>query len=152
MFAALLGEAAARKEMEKPADKKTDREQLEESGFSSLILSIASAALLNLEPEAAGAAAGGSQEDGAGARIAAAAGLKADLKMARHNIDLLGLLREKTRGNLTEKESQLLDACEKDLQLKYVMTQSKGRPAESPPQSKERLAQSKNKPAEKARS
>ncbi len=136
-----------RKEAEKPAGG-AGGGQLAESGFSSLILSIASAALLNLEPEAAMGAAGGESQGGeSSARIAAAAGLKADLKMARHNIDLLGLLREKTKGNLTEKEARLLDACEKDLQLKYVMMQSK---KEGPEPSKAEPELSKAEPAGKA--
>ena len=39
---------------------------------------------------------------------------------AQHNIDLLCMLREKTRGNLTEREEGLFQRILADLQLKYV--------------------------------
>ena len=74
--------------------------------FSHLILSIASAALLKmgLDPQ--------SEEN-------------KDLNMARYNIDLLSILKEKTKNNLTEKETKILDSCIHDLQLKFVQTESK---------------------------
>ena len=40
--------------------------------------------------------------------------------MARQTIDLLGLLQEKTRGNLTGPEESLLDQALYDLRLRYV--------------------------------
>lgn len=43
-----------------------------------------------------------------------------DLPMAQHMIDILGLLREKTRGNLDHDEEGLLDAILFDLRMKYV--------------------------------
>ena len=74
--------------------------------FSHLILSIASAALLKmgLDPQ--------SEE-------------KEDRNMARYNIDLLSILKEKTKNNLTEKEATLLNACIQDLQMKFVQTEQK---------------------------
>lgn len=44
----------------------------------------------------------------------------ADLDMAGYNIDLLTMLEEKTRGNLTGEEAQLLEGLLYDLRLKYV--------------------------------
>ena len=69
--------------------------------FSHLILSIASAALLKmgLDPDS---------------------GENEDRNMARYNIDLLSILKEKTKNNLTEEEATLLDSCIQDLQLKFV--------------------------------
>lgn len=43
-----------------------------------------------------------------------------DKEMARFNIDLLVVLQEKTKNNLTNEEEELLDYLLKDLQLKFV--------------------------------
>lgn len=45
---------------------------------------------------------------------------QANLPLAKQTIDILGMLREKTRGNLTQEESQLLDNLLYDLRMKYV--------------------------------
>jgi hypothetical protein len=42
------------------------------------------------------------------------------LEDARHNIDLLEMLEEKTRRNLTEEERQLLQSLLFDLRMKFV--------------------------------
>lgn len=46
--------------------------------------------------------------------------LEKDKDMARFNIDLLLVLKEKTKNNLSKEESELLDHLLKDLQLKFV--------------------------------
>jgi hypothetical protein len=43
-----------------------------------------------------------------------------DLPMARQEIDLLGVLEEKTRGNLTGEEERLLSQVLFDLRTRYV--------------------------------
>jgi Domain of unknown function (DUF1844) len=43
-----------------------------------------------------------------------------DLAMAQQLIDILGMLRDKTRGNLEHDEQALLDAILFDLRMKYV--------------------------------
>jgi len=43
-----------------------------------------------------------------------------NLEQARHTIDILDMLEEKTRGNLTPEESNLLRALKSELKLKYV--------------------------------
>ncbi len=43
-----------------------------------------------------------------------------DLPMARHSIDLLGLIQEKTHGNLTGAEEQVLTQELDDLRVRYV--------------------------------
>ena len=43
-----------------------------------------------------------------------------DLLMARQDIDLLGLLQEKTKGNLTCDEERLLEQALCDLRMRYV--------------------------------
>ncbi|HVN87907.1 MAG TPA: DUF1844 domain-containing protein [Candidatus Binatia bacterium] len=44
----------------------------------------------------------------------------ADLAAARHLIDILGLLRDKTKGNLDRAEQGLLDNILYDLRMRYV--------------------------------
>lgn len=48
-----------------------------------------------------------------------------DLVEARRSLDLLGLLREKTRGNLTEEEDRLFENLLGDLRLRYVEARGK---------------------------
>ena len=43
-----------------------------------------------------------------------------NLDMAKHNIDMLGVLEEKTRGNLTEEEQRLLDSALYESRMRYV--------------------------------
>ena len=43
-----------------------------------------------------------------------------DLEAARHVIDLLGILQEKTRGNLVAEENTLLDNMLADLRMQFV--------------------------------
>ena len=72
--------------------------------FSTFILSLGSSALIHLgEVEAPG-------EDAK----------RRDLPMAKHTIDLLTLLRQKTKSNLTAEEDKLLDSLLYDLRLRYV--------------------------------
>lgn len=88
---------------------------LPEMSFATLVLSLSTSALLHLgvaPPEAeAGAAAGKPPEP--------------NLPLARQTIDILEILREKTRGNLDAAESALLDRALHDLRMRYV-AQKKG--------------------------
>lgn len=43
-----------------------------------------------------------------------------NLPMAKHTIDILSMLQEKTRGNLTAPEAELLENLLCDLRLRYV--------------------------------
>jgi hypothetical protein len=47
-----------------------------------------------------------------------------DFELARHNIDLLAMLQEKTKGNLTPDEQRALDNCVTELRFHFV--QSRG--------------------------
>jgi hypothetical protein len=49
-----------------------------------------------------------------------------NLDMAKHTIDILGVLREKTRGNLSKDEEQLMESLLHDLRIKYVEECKKG--------------------------
>ena len=46
--------------------------------------------------------------------------LERDLGAAKHVIDILGILREKTRNNLEPGEESLLDSVLYDLRMRYV--------------------------------
>lgn len=46
------------------------------------------------------------------------------LDLAKHMIDLLGVLEEKTRGNLTDQERRLIDAMLYELRMAYVSAAS----------------------------
>lgn len=43
-----------------------------------------------------------------------------NLDMAKHNIDMLGVIEQKTRGNLTEEEQRLLDSALYETRMRYV--------------------------------
>jgi len=47
-----------------------------------------------------------------------------DLQLAKQTIDILGMLRDKTQGNLTPQESQLVEEVLYDLRLRYVSAAS----------------------------
>jgi len=78
-----------------------------EASFSTLVLSIGSSAAmaLGLSPNPASGE------------------MEKDLKMARFNIDLLGVLQEKTKGNLNEDEKKFIDFMINDLQMRFVQAQ-----------------------------
>ena len=89
---------------EKAAGETQGGGPLPEVNFSTLIMSLSSSALFHLgeipDPQT---------------------GKKAkDLPLAKHTIDTIGMLAEKTRGNLTEEEQKFLDTMLADLRLRYV--------------------------------
>jgi hypothetical protein len=43
-----------------------------------------------------------------------------NLDMAKHQIDILGVLEEKTKGNLSDEEKRLLDAALYETRMRYV--------------------------------
>ena len=47
-----------------------------------------------------------------------------DLNLARFNIDMLKLLKDKTKNNLSVDEQKFLDSVLSDLQLKFVSATS----------------------------
>jgi Domain of unknown function (DUF1844) len=75
--------------------------------FHTFVLSLGSSALLHLgeleHPDV-----GGPQKD---------------LALAKHTIDILVMLEEKTRGNLTPAEEKLIGSLLYDLRLRYVEAQ-----------------------------
>ena len=47
-------------------------------------------------------------------------GPQKDLPLAKHTIDILAMLEEKTKGNLTPPEEKLISSLLFDLRLRYV--------------------------------
>ncbi len=96
--------AAAEAEAGKAAPEGRAEAPLPEITFSALLISLSSSAFIHL----------GDLPD-------PATGEKSkDLPLAKQTIDLLGLLREKTRSNLQEDEEKLFDHLLYDLRLRYV--------------------------------
>jgi len=53
---------------------------------------------------------------------------RVDPELAKHWIDILGMLKEKTRGNLTPQEQQIFDGLLADLRMQYVSITSTRQP------------------------
>ncbi|MEO8435497.1 MAG: DUF1844 domain-containing protein [Pyrinomonadaceae bacterium] len=51
-----------------------------------------------------------------------------ELELAKHWIDVLGMLRQKTRGNLEPKEDQMFEGILADLRMQYVSLTSSPAP------------------------
>ncbi len=49
-----------------------------------------------------------------------------DLPLARHTIDLMGMLLEKTKGNLTLEEQRLLENSLTELRFRFVQVSEEG--------------------------
>jgi hypothetical protein len=96
------GAATAAKAVDKGSDAR-----LPPVDFHTFVLSLGSSALIHLgDLERAGEAEPGKSEK--------------DLPLAKHSIDILSMLQEKTKGNLTHEEAQLLESLLYDLRLRYV--------------------------------
>lgn len=72
--------------------------------FNTFILSLASATMIDL----------GEMEGTDGLRH------DPNLPMARHHIDLLAMLQEKTRGNLSGEEERILHQVLYDLRMRFI--------------------------------
>lgn len=44
---------------------------------------------------------------------------KVNIKMAKHSIDVLDMIKDKTKGNLSEQEAALIENIVTDLKLRY---------------------------------
>ncbi|MCJ7541950.1 MAG: DUF1844 domain-containing protein [Desulfobacterales bacterium] len=99
-------EEAKTEEPEKAAepDKDTEEFQLPEINFPTFIFSLNSSALMHL---------GVIEDPGTGKTVK-------NLSIAKQTIDILGMLKEKTQGNLTEDEANMLKHILYDLRMIYV--------------------------------
>ena len=53
------------------------------------------------------------------------------MKFAKHHIDMLAILQEKTQGNLSPQEEQMLEDSLHQLRMMYVTVQNQASPASS---------------------
>jgi hypothetical protein len=84
--------------------EEADRAPLPEVNFNSLIFSLSSSALLHL---------GEIADPHTGQK-------KKDIPLAKHSIDTIAMLKDKTKGNLTEEEQRFLESILTDLRWRYV--------------------------------
>lgn len=89
---------------DKTADKTPNGTQGLEANFSTLVLSIGSSAAMAL----------GLAPNPMSGKV------EKDLNLARFNIDLLRMLRDKTKGNLNPDEQKFIESIVTDLQMKFV--------------------------------
>jgi hypothetical protein len=94
----IRNEAQARHEPE------GEHEALAEITFSTFVISVSTQALMHLG-EIANPLSGK---------------VESDISLAKQTIDILGILREKTRGNLNSGEDRLMEDILFDLRMKYV--------------------------------
>ncbi|HVB79338.1 MAG TPA: DUF1844 domain-containing protein [Candidatus Binataceae bacterium] len=102
--AAARGYAAARSAADPEGHPAQAGAETGEISFGAFLMSLSTEALVHLG-EMADPSSGQEQRD---------------LAMAQQLIDILGMLRDKTRGNLEHDEQALLDAILFDLRMKYV--------------------------------
>jgi len=93
-----------KKEEEKREKEKVEPPPLPEVTFSSFIYSLSTSCLIHL----------GEIPEPTTKKI------QKNLTLAKQTIDILGILQEKTRGNLTPEEENLLTGLLTDLRIKYV--------------------------------
>ena len=97
-------EAAAKEAYKASSQEGKGDMPLPEITFASFLISLSSSAFIHL----------GDIPDPVTGEV------KKDLALAKQTIDLLGLLREKTRNNLQEDEDKLFDHLLYDLRMRYV--------------------------------
>jgi len=63
--------------------------------------------------------------------IPAPDGAEADIHIARHTIDLLKVLQDKTKGNLSLEEQRLLDNTLTELRFRFIQAMKPAAPAQT---------------------
>lgn len=91
-------------EEEQKQTEEAQNHPLPEVNFNSLIFSLSSSALLHI---------GEIADPQTGQKIV-------DLPMAKHSIDIISMLKDKTEGNLDDEEKKFIDSILTDLRLRYV--------------------------------
>src|SRR5438067_3652397 len=86
--------------------------------FNAFVLSLGSSALINLG-QAPDPVTGKTQDP--------------DLMLAQESIDLLALLEEKTKGNLTPEESRFLQTMLYDLRMRFIAAKTHPKAKITPP-------------------
>jgi hypothetical protein len=94
----------AKRKEDKDKEKKKGAAPFPEVNFSSFLLSLSSSTLLHL---------GEILDPQSGEK-------KKDLGLAKQSIDIITILKDKTKGNLTQEEEKLLDHLLYDLRMRFV--------------------------------
>jgi hypothetical protein len=110
--------AEAKKEKERLARETAKQEPLPDPTFAELVNTIAVQAMVGF---------GGMAGPG-GERI------PPNLEIAKHYVDMLKVLEDKTKGNLTDDERKLLDQVMYEVRMRYIQSASGGAPPPAPPQ------------------
>jgi hypothetical protein len=87
-----------------PEKNQKENESLPEITFTNLLLSVSTSALIQL----------GEVEDPISRKTSK------NLPLAKQTIDLIGMLMQKTKGNLTPEEEKIVESILYDLRLRYV--------------------------------
>jgi len=95
-----------------PREPEPREPELPPPDFASLLISLGTSALFHLG-QAADPETGQQSEP--------------NLPLARQTIDLVEMLRDKTRGNLDDEEQRLLQALLTDLRMRFVQASQKAR-------------------------
>jgi len=99
------GEKVASKSTDPPKNGKMDQpESLPKIDFTTLVMSFASAAIINM----------GKVPDPMTGQA------QKNFGFAQQNIDIISLLQEKTRGNVSEEEGKMMDQVLYELRLEFV--------------------------------
>ncbi len=91
-------------------NQRASRQELPEIDFSTFVISLSTQALMHL----------GEIPNPLTGKV------ESDFAVAKQMIDIIGLLRQKTRGNLDPREEKLMDDVLYDLRMRYVGSLKKG--------------------------
>ncbi|MDD5723699.1 MAG: DUF1844 domain-containing protein [Syntrophales bacterium] len=94
---------------EKAEQRKEEHYQVPEMNFHNFVLSLYTSVIFNL---------GGLADPVSGKK-------EKDLKAAKQTIDLMGMLKEKTEGNLNNNEKELLEGILSESRMRYVKESEK---------------------------
>ena len=97
-------QAVAEKAQAAEASRESQQETLPEINFSAFVISLSTQVLMNL----------GEIANPINGKV------ETDVPVAKQMIDILGMLKDKTRGNLNGSEDRLMEDILFDLRMKYV--------------------------------
>ena len=104
--------AEAKREKERLAEETTHEEALPDPSFAELVNMIALQAMIGF----------GGMAGPDGQRI------PSNFEIAKHYIDMLQVLEDKTKGNLSEEEKKMLDQVLYEIRMRYMQVVGGGMP------------------------
>jgi len=103
--------SAAQSSTDQPRANQPEQEPLPEINFSTFVIGLSTQALMHL----------GEMANPLSGKV------EPDVPVAKQMIDIVGMLREKTRGNLSASEDRLMEDILFDLRMKYVEAAKRNR-------------------------